>query len=336
MRVAILGAGAIGSSMGALLARAGQDVTLVGRPDQVAAIRAEGLRVEGAGGSLTVPLRADTALDARPDLALIAVKTQDVAAAVRAHRAFLEDVPVVTMQNGIRSDGIVAEVLPPDKLLSAVVQLTATCLLPGQVTIVDQGLLVLGRPHGPRDALVDQVAAILRSAVPISVSDNLEGAHWLKLIMNLNNAIPAMTNLSVREVTAHPFLRHLAIRLMREGMQVAEAQGVVLESLGGVPVGTVRLLTRLPTPLASRLFASRAGNLGDGWPILGSTLQSLRRGKPTEIDYLNGEIVGRGRELGVRTPANRKAVELVHDIEKTGRFYQPQALRSAFSSAAAG
>ncbi len=336
MRVAIVGAGAIGSSMAALLVRSGQDVTLVGRPEQVAAIRAEGLRVEGPGGSLTLQMRADTALDVRPDLALIAVKTQDVAAAVRTHRAFLEDVPVVTMQNGVRSDGIVAGFLPPGKLLSTVVQLTATSLTPGRVTIIDQGRLVLGRPHGPRDGLVDQVAAVLRPAIPITLSDNLEGAHWLKLIMNLNNAIPAMTNLSVREVTADSSLRHLAIRLMREGMQVAEAQRVPLESLGGVPLGTVRLLTRLPTPLASRMFASRAGNLGNGWPVLGSTLQSLRRGKPTEIDFLNGEIVRRGRELGVPTPANERVVELVHDIEKTGRFFQPQALRTTFSSRAAG
>lgn len=336
MRVAVIGAGAIGSSLGALLARSGQDVTMIGRPDQVAAIRLGGLQVEGPGGAFTVPVRAETMLEVRPDLALLAVKTQDVAAAIRAHRGFLEDVPVVTMQNGVRSDGLVAELLPPEKLLSTVVQVTATYLSPGRVTLVDPGRLVLGRPRGPRDALVDQVAAVLRPAVPVTISDNLEGAHWLKLIMNLNNALPALTNLSLREVTEDSFLRHLAIRLMREGMAVAETQGVELESLGGVPVGTVRLLTRLPAPFASLLFASRAGNLGDGWPILGSTLQSLRRGRPTEIDYLNGEIARRGRELGVRTPANDKVVELVHDVEKTGRYFQVRALRDAFSARVAG
>jgi 2-dehydropantoate 2-reductase len=331
MRTAILGAGAIGSSMGALLARAGHAVTLVGRPEQVAAIRMGGLRVDGPVGTFTVPVRAEALLETRPDLALLAVKTQDVSAVVRTHRAFLEDVPVVTMQNGIQSDAIVAEILPLERLLSTVVQVTATYLSPGHVTLLDRGALVLGRPHGRRDALVEQVAGVLRSAVPVSLSDNLEGAHWLKLIMNLNNAIPAVTNLSLREVTANPFLRRLAIRLMREGVLVAEAQGVELESLAGVPVRTVRLLTRLPAPLAARMFASRAGDLGDGWPVLGSTLQSLRRGKPTEIDYLNGEIVRRGRKLGVKTPANEKVVELVHEVEQTGRFSLPEALERSIS-----
>ncbi len=335
MRIAVLGAGAIGCAVGALLARTGQDVTLVGRPDQVAAVRSGGLHVDGPLGAVTVPVAAEASLDFRPDLALLATKTQDVVAAARAYRAFLEDVPVVTMQNGVASDAMVAEVLPPERLLSTVVMVTATYLAPGQVTLVQRGNLVLGRPRGPPDALVEQVAAVLNPAVPTSISGNLEGAHWLKLLMNLNNAIPALTNLSLGEVTRDPFLRGLPVRLMREGMRVADASRVRLEALDGVPVGTVRLLTRLPTPLASRIFASRAGDLGDGWPILGSTLQSLRRGKPTEIDYLNGEVVRRGREVGVGTPYNAKTVELVHGIERTGRFYPPGALREAFDPAAA-
>lgn len=336
VRIAVLGAGAIGSAIGALLSRSGQDVLLVGRPEQVAAIRTGGLRVAGALGSFAVQVQAGPTLEERPDLALVAVKTQDVAETVRAHRAFLEDVPVVTMQNGLRSDAIVASLLPADKLLSSVVLITATHLAPGSVTIVDRGRLVVGRPHGPRDALVERVASVLGSAVPTTVSDNLEGAHWLKLIMNLNNAIMALTNLTVREVTAIPFLRHLAIRLMREGLQVADAQRVVLESLGDVPVRTIRRVTRLPLPLASFLFASRAGSLGGRYPVLGSTLQSLRRGKPTEIDYLNGEIVRRGHELGIGTPANKRVVELVHDVEKTGRFYTAETLRGALSRPPSG
>ncbi len=331
MRIAVLGAGAIGSAVGALLTRTGQEVTLVGRPDQVAAIRVGGLHVDGPMGTFTIPIRAETALDARPDLALLAVKTQDVATAVRTHRAFLEDVPVVTMQNGLQSDAMVAEVLPPERLLSSVVQLTATYLSPGHVTIVDRGHLVLGRPHGRRDALVDQAAAVLNPAVPVSVSDNVVGAKWVKLVMNLNNALPALTNLPLRDVTGDAFLREVAIRLMREGLRVADAEGVTLESLGGVSVNTIRMVTRLPLPLASRFFASRAGDLGNGWPILGSTLQSLRRGRPTEIDYLNGEVARRARTLGVEAPLNARVVELVHDVERTGRFFQPGALREALA-----
>jgi len=331
MRIAVLGAGAIGSVVGALLARGGQDVTLIGRPDHVNAVRERGLRIDGALGSFTVPVAASVSLDFRPELALLAVKTQDVEATVRAHRALLEGAPLVTLQNGVQSDAIVAGLLPADALLSAVVLVTATYLSPGEVTIVDRGHLVLGRPAGPRDALVAKVAPVLDAAIPTSVSDNMVGAHWLKLLMNLNNAIPAMTNLSLKEVTRDPFLRRLAVDLMREGIAVSDRSGIPLAPLYGVSVGTVRLLTRLPAPLAGRLFAARAGNLGDGWPVLGSTLQSLRRGRPSEIDYLNGEIVRRGRELGIPTPRNERAVAIVHEVERTGRFFRPDALREAFA-----
>lgn len=331
VRIAVLGAGAIGSAVGALLVRAGQDVTLVGRPDQVGAVRTDGLEVDGPLGTFTVSLAAATSLDFRPDLALLAVKTQDVDAAVRCARAFLEGVPLVTMQNGVRSDAIVASLLPADALLSSVVVVTATYLAPGHVTLVEHGHLMLGRPSGPHDALVEQVARILNTAVPTVVSDNLPGAHWLKLIMNLNNAIPALTNLPLREATRDAFLRRLSVLLMREGLAVADRAGISLAPLQGVSVRTVRMMARLPAPLAARVFASRAGRLGDGWPVLGSTLQSLRRGRPTEIEYLNGEVVRRGRELGVATPFNEKVVALVHEVESAGRFYPPGALRDAFA-----
>ncbi len=334
MRIAVVGAGAIGGAVGALLAREGHEVTLIGRPETVRDLRENGLRVEGPLGAFEVPVAAATTLDFRPELSLLTVKTQDVESTVRANRAFLEGLPLVTMQNGVRSDSMVAGLLPAENLLSAVVMVTATYLPPRPVAIVDRGYLVFGRPTGPPDALVETVAAVLRFAVPTLVSANLVGAHWLKLIMNLNNGLPALTNLTLREVTRDRFLRTLAVDLMREGLRVADRAGIRLEALEGVSVRTVRLFTWAPRLLAARVFALRAGRLGEGWPVLGSTLQSLLRNRPTEIDFLNGEIVRRGRELGIPTPLNEKVVQLVHEVEKTGRFYQPNALREVFSRSA--
>jgi 2-dehydropantoate 2-reductase len=332
MRIAVLGAGAIGSAAGALLSRAGEDVTLVGRHDHVQAIRDAGLRVDGTLGTFLATVRAEEELDARPDLVLLAVKTQDVEVAVRESRRFLDGLPFVTLQNGVRSDAIVARLLPSEGLLSAVVLVTATYLMSGTVTIVDRGHLVLGRPNGPRDPLVSQVAKVLDSAIPTTVSDNLLGAHWLKLIMNLTNALPALTNLSLREVAADPYLMRLAIDLMREGRRAVDRAGIALESLPGVSTRMVRLVTRFPRSWAARLFASRAGSLGGQWPVLGSTLQSLRRGRATEIDYLNGEVVALGRRVGVPTPFNEKVIELVHEVEAGSRFFSSAEIRDAMPS----
>ncbi len=135
-RIAVIGAGAVGSALGALLHRAGQKVVLICRPAHVAAIRQDGLRVDGDTGNFIAPVEATETLDFRPDLALLTVKTQDVVAAVKANQAFLNDVPVVTFQNGVHSDELVASLLPREQILSAVVLMHATYLLPGKVTVV--------------------------------------------------------------------------------------------------------------------------------------------------------------------------------------------------------
>ncbi len=322
VRIAIIGAGAVGSVFGALLDRAGQDVTLIARPAHVAAMRRQGLRVDGYLGSFTAPVAAAEVLDFRPDLALLAVKTQDVLGALRGNLAFLAGVPLVTLQNGVRSDELAASLLPAQQIVGGVVSTLAIYLNPGSVTLGYPGPLVIGRPGGPRDAQVEAVAGVLGQAVPTRVTDNVRGARWLKLIVNLNNALPAATNLAMTEVYADPFLRRLAVMMMREGLRVAARAGILLESLPDVSVTLARLVSVLPVGVAANVAGAKARRFAAGQPLLGSTLQSLRRGRPTEIDYLNGEVVRLGQELGVPTPLNASVVGLVHRVEETGRFWE--------------
>jgi len=333
-RIAIIGAGAIGSALGALLCRAGRNVTLIGRSAHVGAIRSGGLRVDGALGSFTVPMAASEALDFRPDLAFLTVKTQDVLAALQANMAFLAGVPVVTFQNGVRSDALVATVVPPRQLISAVVNIHANFLAPGLVTVIYPGPLLIGRPFGPNDAEVEALAAILRDAVPTKVSANIHGAHWLKLIVNLNNAFPALTNATFHQILADPGLRQLAVKVMLEGLRVAKRAGIRLESLPDTPAALIHLIDWLPLRLAAAVAAAKARRMETRWPLLGSTLQSLQRKRPTEIDYLNGEVVRLGRELGVATPLNAIMVEMVHQVEQTGRFWTVATVGSAIGAAA--
>ena len=333
-RIAIIGAGAIGSALGALLVRAGRQVTLIGRAAHVAAIRRDGLRVEGALGSFTVPIAASVALDFRPDLALLTVKTQDALAAVQANAALLAGVPVVTFQNGVRSDALVATVLPPQQIISTVVNIHANYLKPGAVTIIYPGPLLIGRPFGPNDAEVVTVAAILRDAVPTRISSNIHGAHWLKLIVNLNNAFPAVTNTTFHRIFADPVLRQFAVKAMLEGLRVARRAGIRLESLPDTPAALIHLIDILPLGLAAAVAAAKARRMETEWPLLGSTLQSLQRKRPTEIDYLNGEVVRLGLESGVATPLNALLVEMVHEVERTGRFWTLEAAGRALGAAA--
>ena len=329
-KVAIIGAGAVGCGLGFLLHRAGREVTLIGRADQVAAIRNHGLRVEGYAGEHTVQIPADEKLDFKPDLVLLAVKTQDVAGALRENLAWLKPVPVVTMQNGVRSDDLVGELLPQEQIISAVVLLHANYLAPGAVTLMYEGGLILGRPFGPRDSLLEKTAKLLREATPVRISDNIRGAHWLKLITNLNNALPALIDGTFHQVYGDPFLAALAIRVMREGLLTAQRAGVHLESLPDVSVGLTRLINFLPVRLATKVAAARLERMKSPWPLLGSTLQSLRRGRPTEIEYLNGEVVKLGEKVGVPTPLNTKIVKMVHQVERTGIFFTADEVRRKF------
>jgi 2-dehydropantoate 2-reductase len=331
-RIAVIGAGAIGSTIGALLSRAGQDVFLIGRPEQVAAICKDGLQLDGALGRFTVQVPVAEQLDFRPDLALLTVKTQDVVPAVQASLSFLTDVPLVTLQNGLRSDDLVAGILPPHQIVSAVVSIIATYLTPGTVTIISPGSLVIGHPFAAPEPLLPMVAEVLNHAIPTQVSSNIRGAHWLKLLVNVNNALPAITNFTVQEVYADPYLSRLVVRLLREGLAVVKGAGIKLESLPDVSVGLIRLLGRLPIKLAARLTAAKVRRTVSTLPVLGSTLQSLRRHRLTEIDYLNGEIVRLGTEVGVPTPLNAIVVEMVHRVEKQGRFLRVKAIREAIAA----
>jgi len=330
-RIAVIGAGAVGSALGALLHRAGHNVVVIARPVHIAAIRQEGLRVDGDMGNFIASVEATETLNFRPDLALLTVKTQDVCAAVKANQAFLNDVPVVTFQNGIRSDDLVASILPPEQIFSTVVLMHVTYLLPGKVTVVYQGKLILGRPFGPRDDKLADVAHILSQAVPTSITDNVQGAHWLKLIVNLNNALPAITNCTMSQVYANTFLRNLAVGLMREGLRVIDRANIRLESLPDVSVGLTRLINWMPSGIAGRIAVAKVRRLTTAWPLWGSTLQSIQRGRPTEIDYLNGEIVELGKRYSEATPLNSKMVELVHQVERSGQFLTVEEIRQAFA-----
>jgi 2-dehydropantoate 2-reductase len=320
MRVAVIGAGAIGSVIGGLLARAHEDVTLIGRRPHVEAVNRNGM--------MQVPVRAAEQLDFRPDLALLTAKTQGVAATAREVYPYVVGVPVVTMQNGVRSDELVADVLGKEDILSCVVLFGATFLEPGSVTYSRQGKLVLGVPFGPIEERTRTVAAILNKAIPTHLTANIAGAHWTKLIINENNALPAVTGLSIQEINREPTLRRLSVLMMREAAATIAAAGIKLVSLPGLPVTALRAMLWLPMPAASRLLRLVSRSLGKT-PALGSTLQSIRRGDDTEIDYLNGEVVALGERTGTPTPYNAAVVKLVHEVEVMGTFLTTEEVTAA-------
>ncbi len=317
----------MGSLIGGLLARAGEDVTLIARPAHAEAIQASGLRINGILGELTIKVRARSALDFRPDLVLLAVKTQDVEAACRSISPHVQGVPIITLQNGVRSDGIVASALSRGEIVSGIVLFNAQYLSPGEITYARGGPLVIGEAFGRNGQRVRDIRALLSRAVHTQVSDNIQDAHWTKLLINnVANGLEAMCGLSVRDCLHHPGLREIGTLALREGYQAIRLADMQLAPLPGVPLPVVRVIALWPLSIASRVLSLSMGSLR----TLSSTLQSLRRGRPTEIEYLNGEIVRLGQQRGMPTPWNSKIVDVVREVEQNQQFYRPDDLVRRF------
>lgn len=331
-KISVVGAGAIGSVLGGLLARAGEDVSLIARQTHVEAINRNGLGVDGVLGKFTIRVKTTETLNFRPDIVLLAVKTQDVAETCQAIRPYVEDVPIVTLQNGIRSDEITASMLGKENIIGGVVLFNAQFLEPGYVTYGSEGALLIGEVFGENGARVEEIRSILNRVIKTEVCNNIRGARWTKLLMNaMGNSLDAMTGLSLGACMKHPGLRRTGVLILKEALKVIEKAEIELKALPEAPVFAFKTLIKAPLPVASRILGLMMGSKTYANTIT-STLQSIRRGRPTEIEYLNGEIVKLGQKVGVSTPYNSKVVELVREVEKIHRFYLPDDLVNRFSA----
>ena len=297
--VGVLGAGAVGCFFGGMLARAGHPVTLIGRPLHVEAFRSSGLRFEGLKFDQRVAVEASTepAAVRGARLVLFCVKSTDTEQAAAQIAPHLDpDAVVVNLQNGVdNTERIAARVSQP--VVPAVVYVATEMAGPGHLKHHGRGDLVIGATDARATAAVlSQVKQWFDAAgVPVVVSDNVTGELWMKLVVNCAyNALSAITQL--------PYGR------MIEGQGVRETMGAVVEEL--LAVAKAGGVAMPPEVLKKTL-----GVAGAMPTQFSSTAQDLARGKPTEIDHLNGFIVRRGAALGIPTPVNRALHALVKLLE---------------------
>jgi 2-dehydropantoate 2-reductase len=326
-KVLILGAGALGSLLGALLQDAGHEPLLIGRPGHVRAVALDGLRLTGGayGPPRRVPLRAATQApsDFTPELIILAVKTQDVVPALRENVRALGDAPIVALQNGLAQDALVAAAVGEARAVAAVAVLDAEYVEDGHVDCARRGTLVVGAPFAAGAAAAESARGILVDALRVKPTANVAGARWTKLLVNLSNAIPAITGLSYQDASRHEGLARANVRMIREALAVVDAERVRLASLPWTSPLLLRAAGSLPEPIAARLYAARVRRVLGTTLGHGSTWQSVQRGRPTEIAWLNGEVARRGALTGVATPVNAMAVALV---EKGARLTADEAV----------
>ena len=345
MRIGIIGAGAIGASLGALLVRGGHEVGFAARGEHLAAIRERGLRLSGAFGEFTVRVEAAETLAPGAELIVVATKAHDARAAIREHRAAIDGQRLLIVQNGL--DGIVVgtEEAPECEIVGGLAVYAASYLNAGHIAVTTGGTLYVGGTGGAggtdgagstggTGGAVDAVradiavaaevparelAALFGAVLPTVYSSNFVGAQWTKLMLNQINALPAITGLSVQETVANDRLRLILTASMREAVGVAAARGIRFATLQGLSDTLLRVFASMPLWIGQampRLMSARIGSV----PNPGSTLQSIRRGRLTEIDYLNGALVRAAEAIGVAAPVNAALVTLVHEVERTTVF----------------
>jgi 2-dehydropantoate 2-reductase len=297
MKVAVMGAGAVGCYFGGMLARAGHDVVLIGRPQHVEAIERSGLRLEAQTFDEHIRVSASTNAGAveGAQLVLYCVKSTDTdsaAAAIRPHLA--PDALVLSLQNGVENAERLRTLLS-QKVAAAVVYIGAEMAGAGHVKHHGRGELVI-----EASKTSDDVARALTAAgAPTQISDNVRGELWAKLILNCAyNALSAITQLPYGRLVKGEGIAAVMRDLVDECVAVAEADGVLIP--GDVDLAVRRIAETVPGQYSS-------------------TAQDLSRGKCTEIDHLNGLIVRRGEALGVSTPANRTLLAIVKLIESKQR-----------------
>lgn len=317
MRISVIGVGAVGGTLAALLHRAGHDVHGVARGATLEAIRRDGvkLRTMTQRFSAQISVGAEVSLDA--EAVLIAVRTYQIDAALREHAPDIGDVPVLIAQNGVRGPQLAAEVLGRSSgvygLLST---FPASAPAAADIRLNGPGRLTIAALAAGQQSQIRALASALNDAMPTTISDNLEGLLWMKLLLNQVNALPAVTGLSVQRVCAHPRLGPLLARALEETVCVTDGLGIALERVGRLHPQHAQLIRN---GHALRVVRARLGRMFGTVPNPASTLQSIRRGSPTEIDALNGEITASGHSLSVPTPVNDCLTRLVHRVEATGR-----------------
>ncbi|TFC50156.1 ketopantoate reductase family protein [Cryobacterium sp. TMT1-21] len=333
MKIAVIGAGALGGTFATLLARAGHEVTVTARGLALAVIRAEGISLTGGFGRARQHPLALERLVETPDLALICTKAQDAAAAIAENAAVLDGAAVIVVQNGLDGVNTARSLLPHSECFGALSIIAANYSAPGRVTITTAAPTYLGRGDGAADAATNAWRDVLAGAVPTVGIDNFVGAQWTKLVVNMLNALPAITGLSVQEVVDDAGLRRVMTSSMRETVRVGMRRGVRFGSLQGLGDRQLRAFSRLPLALGQVLPLRMRRRMGDV-PNLGSTLQSLKRGQITEIDFLNGAVVREAGLAGVRAPVNALLTALVHEVETRGVPLAPVDVLERFAALA--
>lgn len=306
MKIAVLGAGALGCAIGGTLAQAGNGVVLINRhPAQVDAINTRGLVMRTPDGEQvvrTVTAATSAAGLAPVDLVIVLVKSFHTEAAMSSATNLVgADTTVLSLQNGLGHEDVLAAIVGREHVLAGKTYVGGVMLAPGHIISGTRGKeTLIGELDGTVSERAQRIAATFNAAgLATTVSDNIVGTMWDKLLINVSTgAVSGITRLPYGPLYEIPEIEATAVAAVQEAMDVAAASGVTLS-------------------FTDPRQAWRKASAGLPADFKTSMLQSLEKGSVTEIDFINGAVVRWGQRCGVPTPVNQTLVACIKGIERT-------------------
>ncbi|MCB9778430.1 MAG: 2-dehydropantoate 2-reductase [Alphaproteobacteria bacterium] len=315
LRVAVVGAGCIGCWLGGRLAQAGAQVVLIGRRRLQEAVATDGLSLQPLSGPAVHPTPAvqrDPAFVAGADIVLITTKGSDTVAAAEEIAPHLVDHAVlVSFQNGLKNPDRLRRALPGRTIVPAMVSYNVVWAGPAAFRQATSGPLAIAQ-----DAPPGLVAGLRAAGESVHLAADMQRVQWAKLLLNLNNAVNALSGLPLATQLGDQGYRRVLAAAMKEAWACLRAAGIE-----PAPIGRMRpsLAPRI-LPLPDWLFRVLAAPMIRIDPAARSSMaDDLDRGRRTEVDDINGEVVALGAQVGVPTPINARLVELVHQAESSDR-----------------
>ena len=326
-RIAIIGAGAAGSYIGAFLTREGEDITLIDQwPQHVEKIKQDGLRASGSQGDFTVPVKAlhlteVQALREPFDIAFIAVKSYDTRWATHFIAPHVKPGGFVVSSQNCMNDELIASIVGYHREVPCVMSHIEVALWePGHVTRGgpvgrDSGhdVFRVGETSGRVTPRVEHLVNMLSCIDGAKVTTNIWGERWAKLAQNcMGNPVGGISGLGSEGMAKNPQARSLRIHLARETVLVGRALNYSVEAVGGFDAETWARADQ--GDVFEEIDASlqpRAGRVD--W--YASMSQDVRKGRRSEIDQMNGHVVAKGQEVGVPTPASGAVVSAMRQVD---------------------
>ena len=328
MRIAVVGTGANGASIGADLTRAGLDVTFIEQwPAHVAAMRADGVRIDMPDGSETTRVRVFDLCEVATlretfDVVLLLVKAYDTVWSLELIKPLLApDGVVVGMQNGMTIDAI-ASVVGPQRTVGSVIEIASTMFDPGVVRRDTTRALTwyaIGAEDPVAARRLDELAEVLRHSGRVEISADIRSSKWMKLVANATELVPsAILDMTVMEAVEVPGMHEFMVEAGREAARTAVALGHRLVPIFGLTEGEELDPETFPEQLLAIVH--------DVFSVPGqmtTVLQDWVKGRRSEVDQLNGLVVDEARRLGRDAPVNARVQSVARRIEAGGLERSP-------------